>query len=183
MDFSKYKRLSIEEGSVKKIECAGVTLWKKGYINQVPISVDTDGSIYNGGLGYKIGCRVRSGGTEVSSDAQGCTGFIQCKGKDVLRFGFVDLAQMWTDTKALNTFINFSDSNKTNLGQITSQPANYGIFEKMPNEYKNIKKVNGFWEYEIIDGYNIGFVRFTLPYSGLHDLSKFIATVNEEIVL
>ena len=184
--FENVKALSIPEGIVTKIESLGKILWQAiAYKNWIPYSVDTNGSPYNGGLGYKIGYRVRSGGVEAPLDGQACSGFMPCKGGDVLRFGFSNFASVWTDDNILNTYLNFSDNSKTNLGQMTSQPANYGIFEKMPNEYKNIKKVNGFWEYTVVDGYNIGFVRFTIPHkdSTHNDPTKFIVTVNEEIVL
>lgn len=184
--FENVKALSIPQGEVIKIESGNVVLWEKpsSFKNWVLYSIDTDGNIYNGGLGYKKDYRIRSSGGETFANGQACTGFIPCKGGDVLRFGFID-ETIWMECSAYNTFINFSDSTKTNIGQMTSQPANYGIFEKMPNEYKNIKKVNGFWEYTVVEGYNIGFVRFTIPYDGgrYDDPTKCIVTVNEEIVL
>ena len=56
------------------------------YTNQVPISTDTDGSIYNG-VGYKNDTRLSSSG-DVSGTAQTgsvTTGFIPCTNVDVLR--------------------------------------------------------------------------------------------------
>lgn len=55
-------------------------------VNQVPISTDTDGSIYNG-VGYKDNVRLSSSGG-VSSSAQAgsvVTGFIPCTNNDVIR--------------------------------------------------------------------------------------------------
>ena len=78
MDFSNVKKISIAAGDVKQIEINGVVVWSSStYTNQVPISTDTDGSIYNG-VGYKDNARLSSSGG-VSSSAQAgsvVTGFI-----------------------------------------------------------------------------------------------------------
>ena len=61
-----------------------------GYVNQLPVSIDADGSIYNG-TGYKTGTRLNSSGsvkeiTESYFDANvGTTGFIPCKMGDTIR--------------------------------------------------------------------------------------------------
>ena len=76
MDFSNVKRISIAAGDVKRIEINGVIVWSS-YVNQVPISTDTDGGIYNG-VGYKDNARLSSSGG-VSGSAQAgsvVTGFI-----------------------------------------------------------------------------------------------------------
>ena len=60
------------------------------YTNQLPISIDSDGSIYNG-VGYKEGYRLNSSGaekqiTESYYDTAVCsTGFIPCVAGDVIR--------------------------------------------------------------------------------------------------
>lgn len=78
IDFSKVQKLVIPEGVVTKIVAAGKTLWQAiTFINQVPISTDTDGSIFNG-VGYKENVRLSSSGG-ISSSAQNgsvTTGFI-----------------------------------------------------------------------------------------------------------
>lgn len=76
IDFSAVKSIVIPEGKVKKIVCAGVTLWKS-FTNQVPISTDTDGSIFNG-TGYIENRRLSSSGSLSSSAQNGSvtTGFI-----------------------------------------------------------------------------------------------------------
>lgn len=64
------------------------TLQRISYTNQIPISTDTDGSIYNG-TGYKTSSRCNSSG--VVADCTGgtnppfVTGFIPCKQGDVIR--------------------------------------------------------------------------------------------------
>lgn len=104
--------LTIPEGQVKYISHNEERIWTKQATNWVPLSISSDGSIYNGGLGYKAGTRVRSGGAEGSDSSCICTGFIPFKKGDTLRivppFGKLNVAAA----------INFSDANFTNLGQI-----------------------------------------------------------------
>ena len=65
VDFSKIKSVTIPEGRVKKILQGAVVLWKSGFKNWVFNSLESGGNaIYNNGLGYKIGYRIRSGGAE-----------------------------------------------------------------------------------------------------------------------
>lgn len=55
-----------------------------GPINQIPISTDTDGSVYNG-VGYKTSCRLNSSGTlKEGETAYALTGFIPFKPGDVV---------------------------------------------------------------------------------------------------
>lgn len=63
MDFSNVKSITIPEGKVKRILSGSTVLWQSGYTNLVPLSTEADDkTIYNGGLGYKNGYRIRSGG-------------------------------------------------------------------------------------------------------------------------
>ena len=61
---------------------------KQSYINQIPISTDASGNVYNG-VGYKVGARCNSSGEIVDltggSNPPFCTGFIPCKQGDVIR--------------------------------------------------------------------------------------------------
>lgn len=77
-DFSTVKAITIPEGVVTKIVSAGTTLWQtvtSGYTNLVPLSTDTDGSIFNG-VGYKTGYRLNSSATEKTATTHVITGFI-----------------------------------------------------------------------------------------------------------
>lgn len=62
------------------------------YTNQIPLSVDVDGSLYNGGVGYKTDTRINSSGEEVAASGMCCTGFIPVSGTDVVRIKNVTLA-------------------------------------------------------------------------------------------
>lgn len=87
MDFSKVKEVTIPEGVVLKIMSGAKLLWEKiTFKNQVPLSTDTDGSIYNG-TGYKDNVRLSSSGGVSSSAQTGSvtTGFIPWKNTDIIR--------------------------------------------------------------------------------------------------
>jgi hypothetical protein len=78
-------------------------------------------TIYNNGLGYKDGYRVRSGGAEAESASGTVTGFIPVKRGDIL-----SLYPAFENYNT-NNAINFADINFVNLGQITDTGQAYGI--------------------------------------------------------
>lgn len=61
------------------------------HVNAIPTSIDTDGSVYNG-IGYKVGYRLNSNGTETAiaqeqlATEMAISGFIPCQADDVLSF-------------------------------------------------------------------------------------------------
>jgi len=85
-------------------------------VNQVPISTDTDGSIYNG-TGYKDNARLSSSGGVSGSALNGSvvTGFIPFKNTDIVRMK----GAQWLGATAANGggthhyYFNLYDSNKT----------------------------------------------------------------------
>ena len=87
MDLSAYKSLRINGVELVKLVIGGVVAWaKKTFTNLVPLSTDTDGSIFNG-VGYKDNTRLSSSGG-VSGSAQtgsATTGFMPCTAYDVIR--------------------------------------------------------------------------------------------------
>lgn len=112
LDFSGVKGIAIPEGNVIKIELSGTLLWKRPATNWVPLSTDTDGSIYNG-VGYKDNVRLSSSGG-VSGSAQAgsaTTGFIPFGGDtDIIRIKGAE----WLDADG-HYYINFYDANKNFL--------------------------------------------------------------------
>lgn len=89
-----YVRTAAEGVAEKILSVTGEAISEEpgiGYTNQLPISIDTDGSPYNGGTGYKTGFRLNSSGaekqiTESYFDASvGVTGFIPCHAGDTIR--------------------------------------------------------------------------------------------------
>ena len=180
MDFSTLKALSIPEGVVKKIEVNGVVLWEEpsSYKNWVKYSTESDGvTIYNGGLGYKNGYRVRSGGAESSGNDFVCTGFIPFKKGDVLL-----IHPSFNGGNSWNT-INFSDASFTNLGQVTDSGSLNGICTGKGSLYKstldgNVSKLIYTDEFDN----SIAYIRVTHRPSSMTTLDDFIITINEEIV-
>lgn len=85
MNLSSFKKLTIGGIALKQLFIDGIQVWKS-FTNQVPISTDTDGSIFNK-TGYKENVRLSSSGS-ISSSAQSgsvTTGFIPFKNTDVVR--------------------------------------------------------------------------------------------------
>lgn len=186
--FADYVRLSIPEGSVTKItrKSDGVVLWSKGYVNQVPISIDADGSIYNG-CGYKEGYRIRSGGAESSYSGAVCTGFIPFRQGDILR-----IYPAFTGRNTDNA-INFADSSFANLGQVTNVGACYGICATDTAIWQAVdSEVDGVTVIDISAATNaaeVAYIRVTNIYGEANDGeesaiasgAELIVTVNEEI--
>lgn len=187
MDFSTVKSITMPEGEVKEIYSGDVLLWKGGYTNLVPLSTEADGkTIYNNGLGYKDGYRIRSGGVE--GDASGyavCTGFIPFVKGDRLY-----IYPKFTGINAVNA-INFADKTFTNLGQQTAE-LGYGICASNPSAFKT-QEINGVSVLDLsnctVSGVeNIAYVRITngLSYNSpinMQSGAEMIITKNEEIEL
>lgn len=62
----------------------------EGYTNQVPLSIDADGSIYNG-VGYKDGYGLTTAGAEAEVSGSSVCGFIECSPSDTIRVGNVKI--------------------------------------------------------------------------------------------
>ena len=89
--------------------------------NWIPYSTESDDiTIYNNGLGYKDGYRVRSGGEEAENEYGSITGYIPLKVGDTLR--------IYPHFVSLNTqnTINFYDESFAVIGQITNSGSVYG---------------------------------------------------------
>lgn len=158
------------------------TLVISTYTNQVPISINADGTIYNGGLGYKNGYRVRSGGAEAAQDTAICTGFIPFKAGDTLRI-YPALGTNYNTTAC----INFSDGSFTNLGQ-SNQSGSDGV------QYGICAGKQAYFVPTIIDGVSvlaldpaapsasdIKYIRITHDKSDIGNGVNMIVTVNEKI--
>lgn len=159
------------------------TLWGLGYTNLVPLSVDESGNVYNNGLGYKNGYRIRSGGVEAEQTNATITGFIPCKAGDIIRFALANgnTTPWWNDSGAQSCSLNAYDSAKTNLGQFATQPAGYGIFSGA-NEHTKMVKNGDVWEYTVTANADIAFFRITVSStSGTIMGDDVVITVNQEI--
>ena len=151
-------------------------LWQF-YINQLPISTENDGvTIYNNGLGYKSGYRIRSGGAEAAQGNGVCSGFIPVKPLSTIRVYGCDFGI------GVASAINASDSTFKNLGQVVGNTApGYGIFSSTYSSYgrDSVVKGNNQWSWKVPPAEsNVAYVRITNEY---HDGSRLIITVEEEI--
>lgn len=82
------------------------------YTNVLPQAIDSDGTPYNGGLGYKTGYRVNSSFIEKEATGRCCTGFIPVTQNDVIR-----LKNIYHPTDAnYNGYIQFFDSDFGGIG-------------------------------------------------------------------
>lgn len=158
-------------------QIVGTLVISGGFTNQVPISINADGTIYNG-VGYKEGYRVRSGGTEVEYNAT-CTGFIPVKAGDIVR------TKGWNFKNANNgNALNVSDDAFTNIGQASMGGGDYGIFTK--SAYKNygnasiVEETTGVYKW-VVPPASSGVAYIRISGYGVVDGSTMIVTVNEEI--
>lgn len=154
---------------------SALTAWKKyAYTNQVLISIDTDGSIYNG-TGYKNGYRIRSGGAELATNpaTSRITGFIPVKAGDIVRFYGWNFSY-----KQATNAVNFSDASFTNIGQFTAQPASYGI---CLNNIPTITVEDDVYSFIVPNNADIHYMRVTAEDGYNNPPDDMIITVNEEI--
>lgn len=112
------------------------------YTNQVPLSIDSSGAVYNG-TGYKDNMRINSSGAESNSAGFALTGFIPCVAGDVIRLGgegitFNEYGAMLFTYNSAKTAIQGEDYSK--LGQeaygYTAGDAN-SLFKWSPNASKH----------------------------------------------
>ena len=180
MDLSAYKKISIGGVALKKLALDGVQVWKSGPTNLVPLSINADGTIYNG-TGYKDGYRVRSGGAEGAVSNTSCTGFIKVSPGDVVRIS----GCMFSHSGNSNA-INVSDNTFANIGQFTMFPAQYGIFNDKYTAYSSgsvVEEKTGVWKWVVPPASSgVEYIRVS-GYDNKNGYpgARMIITINEEI--
>jgi hypothetical protein len=172
MNLLPFVKLSLGELTLKNLQVNGIQIYKSGYKNWVPYSLDTDGSVFNG-VGYKDGYRLRSGGGLAEVAGGRVTGYIPVTAGDIVR-----LTGWNFDFAVAANAVNFSDSTFTNLGQITMQPAAYGICAVTT---PTVTSHNGVFMFTVPNNVDIRYLRV----SGLNEnnipIPEMIITINEEI--
>lgn len=152
--------------------------------NQIPISTDYDGSVFNG-TGYQVGKRINSGGTglsDVSNAANASnpvfvTGFIPCKSGDAVRFKncYMATTAQSTDTSVYGQSIdNFRliSANESKTMNWMVQWNQLTTSDKITIEQDENGNVIGFTPISCN-----GFIRLVLA----GDPETAIITINEEI--
>lgn len=151
------------------------------YTNQIPISTDSDGSIFNG-TGYKQNYRLNSSGI-VTDKASGdittdcfVTGFIPVKGGDVIRFSGAYVEGVWGGA---NNWL--YDSEKVKDTTLCFTPSSWAAHL---DGAKAMFKASDYNEEEqrlysitLKDTVEAGYMRFTLIGNG----ADAVITVNETI--
>ena len=168
MDFSQFKKLTIGGVELKQLFINGVQVWKGvSYTNQIPISTDKDGSVYNG-KGWKDATYDNNGnvGTNGTTDL---TGFIPCKAGDVIR-----LKNMPFTASVAACRITYYKSDKSFITQHIAASSWY-----MNNVLKGVKDSSGNYIQLTINS-SIGAVAF-IRFTAASITADSIVTVNEEI--
>ena len=186
MDFRTLKKLTIGGVELKQLFIDGIQVWKAiTFTNQVPISTDTDGSIFNG-VGYKENVRLSSSGG-ISGSAQNgsvTTGFIPWYGDTTyLRMKGVEWLNAHTQG---HYYIIPYDANKKKLnGYLSSQEYSGGTMNHIVTVARD---ANGVETVKFSETYGTGnvylqafrdakYIRITAKGKG----ADFIVTINEEI--
>lgn len=197
IDFSTVKKITIPEGVVKKIVCAGVELWKS-FTNQVRQSIGSDKQPFNGGLGYWNGQELSgSSGSQRAGANYTCTGFIPVKQGDTIRIKGCN----WYSTKATNYIVAYTadfghwgttQTNGTHYSNTTNNPTNLNIEDKWGAGVGGMLDITSDVSTIVIaknkagatDGFaRIAYIRISARGDGTGkvDGADLIVTVNEEI--
>lgn len=142
------------------------------YTNQIPISIDTDGSVYNS-IGYKDGYRLNSSGAEAVLAGTAVTGFIPVKYGDTVRLKNVAYAPGVDST---GDYLALYDSS---FNSISSSKSNQ--FYNADHIYTNATtdSSTGYLTSFVLDDESLGYAYLRVSAAGLD--STAIITVNEEI--
>lgn len=170
-DFSSFKRLTLDGVSLKKLMVDGIQVFKSGYTNQVPRSIDTDGSIYNG-VGYLEGYRLSSSGAVKAYENSVVTGYIRAKGGDVVRIAGAE----WYQNHSMNYICAYTP-NFTFIGAIYSTGGSYGS-----KIYTSLSDEDGTTIVTLAALDQIAYIRVSSvgDNTGIN-AEDFIVTVNEEV--
>lgn len=144
-----------------------------GYTNQIPISTDTDGSIFNG-KGWQQGYRLSSSGTISSQSDSYVTGFIPAKKNDRVYLKNVHYENVASGSLTTgNQRIAFYDASKTHIGQVNAiaTAIHNRVFENDRLVQFDIQNTND------VDVTNVAYFRLNAAYIG----DDSIITVNEPI--
>jgi len=181
IDFAKYKRLDIPEGRAKAItrKSDGLLLWKAGYVNEVPQSVDENGGVYNG-AGYKENYRLSSDGSEKTGTNGIITGFIPVKPGDVIRVASIGKIINWPIANATNC-IHYYDSGKESVGRFMGAGTVSGVCTAA-NSAVTEEVYRQRYRFIVPDASSIIWVRVGIYCPNGPVGADLIVTVNEEIV-
>lgn len=87
-----------------------------GVTNRIPLSINADGTLYNGGKGWKTGYRLNSSGAEAAATGMEVVGFIPFTLGDVAYFANMTLIVGNSAAQASNQYIVFYDAAFAKIG-------------------------------------------------------------------
>lgn len=127
-------------------------------INQVPISKDTDGSVYNG-AGYIDGYRINSSGANAAASNTLVTGYMPVTGGNTVLMSAWDLMNNLINENAFAVY----DANFANLGVFTAKGVGYGIFSDTHSAYgfSSITETDGVYSWIVPSDANIAYIRLS----------------------
>ena len=176
--------LKYEDADGNTVNVGGFTVGAAAIVNQIPISTDTDGSIYNG-IGFMAARRIDSSGAVATLSNSGATnpifvtGFIPVKYGDIVRLKncFIDTTSVENNTvygqngwSIQNAFYN---SSKEPWGlQVWTDTATGNFTSATPDS-------NGMVTEFTVKHSNAGYMRLCLAPTGTP--ADAILTVNQEI--
>lgn len=179
---TKKAQLTLADGSVVLIDVyvASEGVAVQTYTNQMPISTDAAGAVYNG-TGWKGGVRLSgSAGTEKDATYSAAIGYVPVKAGDIVRFKTTDDTAIWdTDASSTSNVVAYYDASHGYLGALTIQPSVYGICanEDMPT---GSAAGGGVVSFTVPANSSIAYVRISMV-ANTSDISGLIVTVNQEI--
>lgn len=148
------------------------------FINQVPISIDTDGSVFNGS-GYQEGKRLSSSGVAKDQEYAIVTGFIPAKGGDIIRIWNC----LWGQSENAYCYICAYDANFNHISAMATQNGSSSLYSYGTTISSNYSwDDNGDTTLTLLDVSNIAYIRVS-TYKTLGGINPkdMIVTVNEEI--
>lgn len=185
--FNNAKTVTFAGKAVAKLELAGKKIWEAiTFTNQVPISTDTDGSIFNG-VGYKENVRLSSSGGISGTALNGAvtTGFIPFPYGDetIIRMKGVE----WCTQTTIATghyYVNLYDENKNFVDYFSaSNQSGYAHIITITRDVNGVETFTFNQEYGTSNSLlqhirnKAKFIRITARGKG----ADMIVTINEEI--
>lgn len=180
---TKKAQLTLADGTTVLIDvfvaAEGTAVSK--YTNQIPISKDSSGEVFNG-TGWKGGIRISgSSGTEKEQSDAAAVGYIPVKAGDVIRMAYEGTGATWDEngTASSSNCIAYYDADYTWLGSATAQPSVYGICTNADAPTGSILN-GGIVSATVPNNTSIAFMRMS-SVAWNNDLDGMILTINEEI--
>ena len=149
---------------------------ESGYTNQIPISKDASGNIYNV-VGYKTGYRLNSSGAETAASDHAVTGFISFKLGDVIRTkGFKAINESEGIQFYNSSFVSLGGFEGSHISQESSYDATEGSFEWTPPSVIHDDGMGTDRSISTAAYIRLNMLNTTMP------VSDAIVTINEEII-